>query len=73
MMSGCTDHRSLSTIARPRRYEVVARGLGWSISVNGLCTRPFRSKLAAERIAKTLQKQADALRGKPRRGGGHHA
>lgn len=64
MMSGCVDGRSALEVPKPRLYQVVARGCGWAISVNGACTRPFRSKLAAERIAKTLQRQADALRGR---------
>jgi hypothetical protein len=53
-----------------RRYAVVARAGGWSIVLNGACTRPFRSRRAAERIARALQKQADALNGL-RRGGAH--
>ena len=54
-----------------RHYEVVARAGGWSIVLNGACTRPFRSRRAAERIARTLQKQADALHGVKRRGASH--
>ncbi|WP_271084569.1 hypothetical protein [Brevundimonas sp. NIBR11] len=42
-------------------YAVVARAGGWSIVLNGACTRPFRSRSAANRIARTLQRQADAL------------
>lgn len=66
MMSGCVDHIGPSVPRPPRRYEVVARGGGWSICINGACTRPFRSRWGAERIAATLQRQADALCGKLR-------
>ena len=66
MMSGCVDHPMRSTAPRPRLYEVIARAGGWSISLNGACTRPFRSRRAAERIAKTLQRQADALTDSPK-------
>jgi len=66
MMSGCV-HPLRFASPKPRLYEVVARAGGWSISLNGACTRPFRSRRAAERIAKTLQRQADALTDKPKR------
>lgn len=64
-MSGYTDHLIRSTPSGRRRYEVVARDGGWSISLNGVCTRPFRSRKGAEQIAATLQRQADALCGRP--------
>ena len=51
MMSGCVDHPLRFASPKPRLYEVVARAGGWSISPNGACTRPFRSRRAAERIA----------------------
>lgn len=61
MMSGCVDGRVHRKAPASRVYQVVARDGGWSISLNGLCTRPFRNRKAAERIARTLQRQADAL------------
>lgn len=73
MMSGCVDHPVRSAAPRPRFYEVIARAGGWSISLNGACTRPFRSRRAAARIAKTLQRQADALTDNPKRKVLHHA
>jgi hypothetical protein len=66
MMSGYVDHLTRSAPSKPRRYTVVPRAGGWSISLNGVCTRPFRSRWGAERIAATLQRQADALAGKTR-------
>lgn len=63
MMSGLASPRPVPVLAPPRRYDVVARGGGWSIVLGGACTRPFRSRRAAERIARTLQRQADALHG----------
>lgn len=68
MMSGYIEHVSHSAPSTPRRYEVVARDGGWSISLNGVCTRPFRSRRGAERIAATLQRQADALCGRSQAG-----
>lgn len=73
MMSGCVDTPSRSVAPKPRRYEVIARAGGWSINLNGACTRPFRSRRAAERIARTLQRQADALTDGPRKKAQHHA
>ena len=73
MMSGCVDYPVRSSGPKPRIYEVIARAGGWSISLNGACTRPFRSRRAAERIARTLQRQADALTDAPRRKSLHHA
>jgi hypothetical protein len=70
MMSGVITGTAPRVTAL-RHYEVVARAGGWSIVLNGACTRPFRSRRAAERIAKSLQKQADALNGLTRRGGAH--
>ncbi|HEX8471075.1 MAG TPA: hypothetical protein VF633_08185 [Brevundimonas sp.] len=75
MMSGSISGTAPHPVM-PRHYEVVARAGGWSIVLNGACTRPFRSRRAAERIARTLQKQADALHGlaghgMKRRGAGH--
>lgn len=60
MMSGVISETRPHRIA-PRHYEVIARAGGWSVVLNGACTRPFRSRRAAERIARSLQKQADAL------------
>lgn len=62
MMSGVISEARPRAV-KPRHYEVVARAGGWSIVLNGACTRPFRSRRAAERIARSLQKQADALNG----------
>lgn len=75
MMSGSISETAPHPVGA-RHYEVVARAGGWSIVLNGACTRPFRSRRAAERIARTLQKQADALHGMTghgmkRRGAGH--
>lgn len=62
MMSGYVEVPRVPPSPRlPRQYQVIARAGGWSISLNGACTRPFRSRRAAERIAKTLQRQADEL------------
>lgn len=63
MMTGYCSSRH-SPISPTRRYAVVPRAEGWSVSLNGACTRPFADKSAAERIAATLQRQADALRGR---------
>lgn len=71
MMSGCVDRPFRPATSGPRLYEVVSRGGGWSISLNGACTRPFRSRRAAERIASMLQRQADALARQPERAGRH--
>jgi hypothetical protein len=60
MMSGVISETRPHRLT-PRHYEVIARAGGWSVVLNGACTRPFRSRRAAERIAKSLQKQADAL------------
>ena len=63
MMTGyCSPRHSLTSA--DRRYAVVPRAEGWSVSLNGACTRPFPDKGAAERIAATLQRQADVLRGR---------
>ncbi len=70
MMSGIISETRPHLVC-PRRYEVVARAGGWSIVLNGACTRPFRSRRAAERIAKSLQKQADALNGMKPHGQAH--
>ena len=70
MMSGVISATTPHPVPA-RRYDVVARAGGWSIVLNGACTRPFRSRRAAERIARTLQKQADALNGLTRRTGAH--
>ena len=63
MMSGVVSSHPAPVALQPRHYDVVARAGGWSIVVGAACTRPFRSRRAAERIARTLQKQADALHG----------
>jgi len=60
MMSGVISETRPRAV-KPRHYEVIARAGGWSVVLNGACTRPFRSRRAAERIARSLQKQADAL------------
>ncbi len=61
MMSGYIPHPHGATVAPPRRYAVVAREGGWSVSLNGACTRPFADRGAAERIARQLQRQAEGL------------
>ncbi|NBW10937.1 MAG: hypothetical protein EBR82_23195 [Caulobacteraceae bacterium] len=70
MMSGVISETRPHRVC-PRHYEVVARAGGWSVVLNGACTRPFRSRRAAERIAKSLQKQADALNGMKPQGQAH--
>jgi len=61
MMTGYGDRCRRSEPPQARRYEVVAHGGGWSVSINGACTRPFADRDAAEGIARQLQRQADAL------------
>lgn len=73
MMSGYVERSAPAVAPRARHYEVISRAGGWSISLNGACTRPFRSRRAAERIAKTLQRQADALAESPEQKVGDHA
>lgn len=63
MMTGCIEGRSPARRPQPRLYVVIARAGGWSIALNGACTRPLATRSAAERIARLLQKQANALRG----------
>ena len=62
MMSGVISATTPHPVPA-RRYDVVARAGGWSIVLNGACTRPFRTRRAAERIARALQRQADGLAG----------
>jgi hypothetical protein len=45
-----------------RIYSVERRDGGWSVVLNGAGTRPIRSRIAAQRIARTLQRQADQMR-----------
>lgn len=66
MMTGYISDRHTGTDNRPRTYRVVERAGGWSIALNGACTRPFPDRAAALRIASALQRQADALRGRIR-------
>ena len=61
MMTGCVDYPVVRSMPKPKVYSVIARAGGWSILLNGACTRPFRTRSAASRIARTLQRQADAL------------
>lgn len=61
MMSGYLPYAHAEAGRTPRKYEVVARSGGWSVSLNGACTRPFADRNAAERIALHLQSQADGL------------
>ena len=63
MMTGCVDYPVAHGAPKPKVYSVIARAGGWSIRLNGACTRPFRTRSAANRIARTLQRQADALSG----------
>lgn len=60
MMNGYLPHACRSALVLPR-YEVIARNGGWSVSLNGACTRPFADRGAAERVAAQLQKQANGL------------
>ena len=61
MMTGCVDYPVARRASKPKVYSVIARAGGFSIVLNGACTRPFRTRSAASRIARTLQRQADAL------------
>jgi hypothetical protein len=61
MMSGQTSDGSAFAACGPRRYAVIPRAGGWSVALRGICTRPFKSRQAAQRIARALQKQADGL------------
>lgn len=61
MMSGYSFDRCGAAASWPRRYAVIPRAGGWSVSLNGACTRPFADKDAAERIAAQLQRQRDRL------------
>ena len=63
MMSGFVARPCSASTVSPRHYVVVQRAGGWSIMLNNACTRPFRSRRAAERIARALQRQADGLAG----------
>lgn len=63
MMTGYCSARHSPAAEGPRLYIVAPRANGWSVSVNGACTRPFADRTAAERIAATLQRQADRLAG----------
>lgn len=67
MMAGYCSDRHSPVVAHRRRYTVVPRAEGWSIAVNGALTRPFPNRTSAQRIAATLQRQADALAGTRRR------
>lgn len=62
MMSGFVDGHT-ATPASPRRYRVVAVIDGWCVTLGEARTFPFKLRQQAERVATTLQKQADALRG----------
>lgn len=64
MMAGYCSSRHSPATEGHRRYTVVRRANGWSVCVNGACTHPFASRRAAERIAATLQRQADRLGGR---------
>jgi HEPN domain-containing protein len=58
MMAGyCSGRHSPATESR-RRYTVVPRAGGWSVSVNGACTRPLPKIDSALRTA-DLQAQED--------------
>ena len=61
MMTGCVDYPVAGSAPGPKVYRVIARCGGWSVRLNGACTRPFRTRSAANRIARLLQRQADAL------------
>jgi hypothetical protein len=67
MMAGYCSDRHSPAVDHRRRYTVVPRAAGWSIAVNGALTFPFPDKTAAQRIAASLQRQADALAGSRRR------
>lgn len=61
MMSGFVDGRP-ATPVNPRKYRVVASIDGWRVTLGEARTFPFKHRHQAERVARTLQKQADALR-----------
>lgn len=48
---------------KARKYRVIANADGWSVALGEGCTTPFSDIRQAERIARELQKQADALSG----------
>lgn len=64
MMAGYCSGRHSPAVEGRRRYVVVPRADGWCVSVNGAHTHPFPDRKAAERIATTLQQQADRLEGR---------
>lgn len=61
MMTGYIENRSTRPIS-PRQYRVVASCDGWCVALGEARTTPFKLRKQAERIAATLQQQADALR-----------
>ncbi|RZJ01184.1 MAG: hypothetical protein EON90_04450 [Brevundimonas sp.] len=67
MMQGYCSDRHSPAVDHRRRYTVVPRADGWSVAVNGALTLPFPKKSSAQRIAATLQRQADALAGSRRK------
>jgi len=66
-MSGYVDGGPAPIVAG-RRYEVLARGPGWCVAVNGCRTRALKDRKAAAALAQAFQRQADRLAG--RRGSG---
>lgn len=48
--------------AERRIYRVIAKAEGWCIALGEACTFPFKDRNQALRIARNLQRQADALR-----------
>lgn len=61
MMSGYVEGRRAGAPRARRVYRVISRDRGWSIALGEACTRPFRDREAAARIARRLQSQADRL------------
>lgn len=48
----------------PKRYRVVRSGEGWRVEVNGCFTGPMADRKAAVRLARSLQRECDRLRGR---------
>lgn len=60
MMSGYSGNRQ-NHASKPRIYRIVVKAGGWSIALGEVCTFPFKDLAQAQRIARNLQQQADAL------------
>jgi hypothetical protein len=64
MMAGYCSGRHSPAVEGRRRYTVAPCADGWSVFVNGACTRPFADRETAETLATALQRQADRLGGR---------